>query len=75
MNIDFHSEPDNRERMLIQLSEFSFAAYPVQINQGFRCVSPALPSQTTPDQPQWRGWIQQISNWLGRVCSQPTTLR
>ncbi len=40
MNIDFHSEPDNRERMLIQLSEFSFAAYPVQINQGFGVFRP-----------------------------------
>ena len=60
---------------MIPLSEFSYAAYPVQINQGFRCDSHALRSQTTPNKPLWREWIQQISNWLGRACRKPSTVR
>ena len=51
MKINLHSEPDNRERLMIQLSEFSFAAYPVQINHGFRCLPDAASSPDRIAQP------------------------
>ena len=39
MKLNLHSEPANRERLMIQLSEFSYAAYAVRIKQDFRCAS------------------------------------
>jgi hypothetical protein len=68
MNIDLHPIIDNRKRLIVPVSEFSFAAYPVQIKQGFRCLAHAPRSQNTPNKPQWRGWIQQVLNWLRGAC-------
>ena len=36
MKIDLHPKIGERERLIIPISEFSFAAYPVLINQVFR---------------------------------------
>jgi hypothetical protein len=75
MTINFHSEPDHCERLMIPVAEFSYAAYTVHINQGFRCVSPGLPTPTRPNKPLRHGWIREISNWLSRACNPPTTVQ
>jgi hypothetical protein len=38
MKINLHSKPENRERLIIPVSKFSFAAYPILIHQAFRCA-------------------------------------
>ncbi|MGA2787416.1 MAG: hypothetical protein ABSF60_07800 [Verrucomicrobiota bacterium] len=44
MKIDLHPKPGERERFFIQISEFSFPVYPVQINRAFRCLPDAASS-------------------------------
>ena len=51
MKTDLHPKIDKRERFFIQFSEFSFAAYPVQINHGFRCLPDAASSPKPIAQP------------------------
>ena len=41
MKIDLHSKPENRERLIIPVSEFSFAAYPIVINASFPLCFPS----------------------------------
>jgi predicted protein tyrosine phosphatase len=67
MKIDFHSESGKSERLIIPVSEFSFAAYPILINQTFRCASHPASAPVTQEKLSWRGWIQQISHWLRRA--------
>ena len=67
MKIDFHSEPGKSERLIIPVSEFSFAAYPILINQAFRCAPHPVSAPVTQDKLPWRGWFQQISLWLRRA--------
>jgi len=38
MKINLHSKPKNRERLIIPVSKFSFAACPILIHQAFRCA-------------------------------------
>ena len=64
MKIDLHSKPENRERLIIPVSEFSFAAYPVVINHAFRCAPHPASAPVTQNKLPWRGWFQQISLWL-----------
>jgi len=67
MRINLHSKPDNHERLIIPVSEFSFAAYPIVINQAFRCAPHPASAPVTQDKLPWRGWFQQISLWLRRA--------
>jgi hypothetical protein len=64
MKIDLHPKIGERERLIIPISEFSFAAYPVLINQ----VPHPTSAPVTLDKLQWRGWIQQILHRLRRAC-------
>jgi hypothetical protein len=74
MKIDLHSNPDNRERLIIPVSEFSFAAFPVQINHVFRCLPDAASSPTESRNPRQNGWSRRISQWLRWVCGKPTVV-
>jgi hypothetical protein len=67
MKIDLHSQPENRERLIIPVSEFSFAAYPILINHAFRCAPHPASAPVTQGKLPWRGWIQQTSQWLRRA--------
>jgi predicted protein tyrosine phosphatase len=67
MKIDLHSKPDNQGRLMIPVSEFSFAAYPIVINQTFRCAPHLASAPVTQDKLPWRGWIQQILHRLRRA--------
>lgn len=49
---------------MIPVSEFSFAAYPVLINQTFRCAPYPASASVTQGKLPWRGWIQQIPHRL-----------
>jgi site-specific recombinase len=42
MRIAFQSKPEDKARFFVRISEFSFAAYPVQISKVFRAI-PAAP--------------------------------
>jgi hypothetical protein len=42
MRIAFQSKPEDKARFFVRISEFSFAAYPVQIRKVFR-ATPAAP--------------------------------
>jgi hypothetical protein len=74
MKTDLHSENGERERFFIQISEFSFAAYPVQINHGFRCLPDAVSS---PNQSRSRRrnvlsrYISQLFRW---ACGKPAVV-
>jgi hypothetical protein len=61
MKINLHSKPENRERLIIPVSKFSFAAYPILINHAFRCAPHPASAPVTQDKLPWRGWIQQGS--------------
>ena len=72
MKIDLHPLIDERGRCCIQLSEFSYAAYPVQINHVFRCV---LAAANPPNEShhRWRNGLgRRISQWLRWLCGKPT---
>src|SRR5271169_4447904 len=67
-----HSKIGERERFFIQISEFSFAAYPVQIKHGFRCLPDAasLPNQSRgPRRNTLSRRISQLRRW---ACRKPT---
>ena len=68
MKLTAHSEPGSGKRLMIPLSEFSYAAYTIQIRQDFRCVLHASRPRAARNQPMWRRRIQQILNWLDRAC-------
>jgi len=46
MRIALQLNPDNGVRLVVPISEFSFAAYPVHINRLFRCLAGATRIQT-----------------------------
>ena len=75
MKVNLHAEPAKPKRLMIQLSEFSYEAYPVRIKQGFSCVLHAPRVRGTPKKSPRRGWVQQISNWLGRACGEPAAVQ
>jgi hypothetical protein len=72
MKIELHPIIDERERFFVPISEFSFAAYPVQINHGFR----SLPDEAVPPhQPRnlrRNVWRRRFSHWLHRACGKQT---
>ena len=72
MKIDLHPKIGERERFFIQISEFSFAAYPVQINHVFRSLPDAASSPN-----KWRSLrrnvlSRRISRLLRWTCGKPT---
>ena len=62
MTLDLHPKIGERERFFIQINEFSFAAYPVQINHVFCCLPDAASSPN-----QSRGLRRNV---VGRRISQ-----
>jgi hypothetical protein len=72
MKIDFHPLLDKPDRFFIQISEFSFAAYPVQINHGFHCLPDAGRSPNQARQLRRNELRQRISQWLRWACGKPT---
>jgi hypothetical protein len=71
MKIDLHPLLDERERCLIPISEFSFAAYPVQINHVFRSLPDAASSPEKSRNLRRNVWSRRISQWLRWACGKP----
>lgn len=72
MTINLHSEPGHRERLMIQMSEFSYAAYAVQINHAFRCL-PDAASALSQSRNRWpSGLRRRTSRWLRWACGERT---
>ena len=71
MKIDFHSEPGKSERLMISLGEFSFAAYPVQINHVFRCLPDAASSPNQSRNQRQNVLSRRISQMLRWACGKP----
>ena len=71
MKIDSHPIIDETDRCFIQISEFSFTAYPVQINHVGRCL-PDATSSPSQARDLWRSALSCISQWLRRACGKPT---
>jgi hypothetical protein len=72
MNIDLHPKIGERERFFVPISEFSFAAYPIQIHHAFRCLPDATSSPNQPRQ-LWRNVLSRcLSQLLRWACGKPT---
>ena len=71
MKIDFHSEPGITKRLMIPLGEFSFAAYPVQINHVFRCLPDAASSPNQSRSLRGNVLSRRISQLLRWACVKP----
>jgi hypothetical protein len=69
MKIALHPLIDERERCLIPISEFSFAAYPVQINHVLR----SLPDMANSPNKSRNLWSRRFSLWLRWACGKPAT--
>ena len=72
MKTDFHSKIGDRDRRFIQISEFSFAAYPVQINHVIRCLPDTASSPNKSRSLRRNALSQRISRLLRRACGKPT---
>ena len=72
MTLDLHPKIGERERFFIQISEFSFAAYPVQINHVFRCLSDAASSPDQSRSLRRNVLSRRISRLLRWACGKPT---
>jgi hypothetical protein len=72
MKIDFHPKTGERERFFIQISEFSFAAYPVQINHVFHCLPDAASSPNQSRNLRRNVLSRRISQLLRWTCGKPT---
>jgi hypothetical protein len=71
MKIALQSKPDNRERLIIPVSEFSFAAYPILINHDFRCLPDAASSPNSSRRPRRRR-ISRLLRWaIGKPATAP----
>ena len=71
MKIDLHSKFGERKRFFIQISEFSFAAYPVQINHVFRCLPDAASSPNQSRSLRRNVLRRRISQLLRWACGKP----
>ena len=72
MTLDLHTKIGERERFFIQISEFSFAAYPVQINHVFRCLPDAANSPNESRSLRRNVVSRRISQLLRWACGKPT---
>lgn len=61
METDLHSKPDNGERLVIPVSGFSFATFPVPVNSVVRRVSAAtiLPNK----------WRDRLQSAFRKICA------
>jgi hypothetical protein len=71
MKIDLHPLIDNRERLIIPVNEFSFAAYPVQINHVLRSLPDAASSPNQSRNLRRNGLSRRISQLLRWTCEKP----
>ncbi len=71
MRIAFQSKPEDKARFFVRISEFSFAAYPVQINHVFRCLPGAASSPDQSRNLRRNGLSRRISRLLRRVSGKP----
>jgi hypothetical protein len=71
MKTDLHSKIGDRDRFFIQISEFSFAAYPVQINHVFRCLPDTASSPNQSRNLRRNVLSRRISRLLRRACGKP----
>jgi len=72
LNLDLHPNIGERQRFFIQISEFSFAAYPVPIKHGFRCLPDAASLPNKLRNLRRNVWRRRISQWLRWACGKPT---
>ncbi len=75
MKTDLLPKIGERKRFFIQISEFSFAAYPVKINHVFRCLpdTAKLPNQSCHLRQNMLS--RQICRLFRRECGKPTAAR
>jgi hypothetical protein len=71
MKTDLHFKIGDRDRFFIQISEFSFAAYPVQINHVFRCLPDAASSPNKSRNLRRNVVSRRISRLLRWACGKP----
>lgn len=72
MKVELHPKIGGRESFFIQISEFSFAAYPVQINHVFRCVPEVAKSPNESQNLRRNVLSRRISKLLRWVCGKRT---
>jgi len=68
MKTNLQSKIGERKRLVIQLSEFSYAAYPVQINHVFRCLPDAANSPNQSRNLRTNVLGRRISKLLRWAC-------
>jgi len=71
MKIDLHPKIGERERFFVPISEFSFAAYPVQINHAFRCLPDAANSRIESGNLRRNVLSRRFSQLLRWACGKP----
>jgi len=71
MKLDLNPKTGERERFLIQISEFSFAAYPVQIHQGFRCLPDTAITPNQSHNPRRNLLSRRIARLFRWACGKP----
>jgi hypothetical protein len=71
MKIDLHPKIGERERFFVPISEFSFAAYPVQIKHVFRCLPDAANSPNQSRKLRRNVLSRRISHLLRWACGKP----
>jgi len=70
--MNLHPKPGERERFFLQVSEFSFAAYPVQINHSFRCLRNAASAPNQSRSLRQSTLSRRVSQLLRWVSGKPT---
>jgi hypothetical protein len=71
MKTKLQSKIGERERFFVQISEFSFAAYPVQINHVFRGLPDAASSPNQSRNLRRNGLSGRISQLRRWACGKP----
>jgi hypothetical protein len=72
MKTDLHSNIGERDRFFIQISEFSFAAYPVQIKHVVHYLPDAASSPNQSRNLRRNGLSRHISQLRRWACGKPT---
>ncbi len=72
MKTDLHSNIGERDRFFIQISEFSFAAYPVQIKHVVHCLPDAASSPNQSRNLRRNVLSRHISQLRRWACGKPT---
>lgn len=75
MKLNLQPLIEERERFFVPISEFSFAAFPLQVNHTFRCLPEAANAPNDSRNLRQNVWSRRISQWLRWACGMPTAGR